>query len=174
MSVHWVGGWIALWVSFWLTRAASRLDGRDSYSTRHCGGKTLVDKKEIIMPEALHPLDRWPYSHGVKVGNTLFMAGQVALDHDLQLIGENDAEAQSRQIWQNIQSIVEAAGGKVTDVVRVTLFVLDFKHMPAFHKVRREMFGDSRYPAATGVQVVKLGLPGLLLETEATAVIGCS
>ena len=73
----------------------------------------MVDKKEIIMPEALHPLDRWPYSHGVKVRNTLFMAGQVALDHDLQLIGENDAEAQSRQIWQNIQSIVET-GNKIT------------------------------------------------------------
>ena len=69
---------------------------------------------------------------------------------------------------------IESAGGKVTDIVRVTLFVLDFKHMPAFHKVRKKIFADGRYPAATGVQVVKLGLPGLLLETEATAVIGSS
>ena len=134
----------------------------------------MVDKKEIIMPDALHSLERWPYSHGVKVGNMLFMAGQVALDRELQIVGENDAEAQSRQIWQNIQSVVESTGGKVTDIVRVTLFVLDFKHMPAFHKVRKEIFADGRYPAATGVQVVKLGLPGLLLETEATAVIGSS
>ena len=134
----------------------------------------MVDKQEIIMPDELHSLERWPYSHGVKVGNLLFIAGQVALDHDLQLVGENDAEAQSRQIWHNITSVVEAAGGKVTDVVRITLFVLDFKHMPAFHKVRKEIFAGGRYPAATGVQVVKLGLPGLLLETEATAVIGSS
>jgi enamine deaminase RidA (YjgF/YER057c/UK114 family) len=134
----------------------------------------MVDKQEIIMPGELHSLERWPYSHGVKVGNLLFIAGQVALDQDLQLVGENDAEAQSRQIWHNIKSVVEAAGGKVTDVVRITLFVLDFKHMPAFHKVRKEIFAGGRYPAATGVQVVKLGLPGLLLETEATAVIGSS
>jgi enamine deaminase RidA (YjgF/YER057c/UK114 family) len=138
------------------------------------GDNTLVDKKEIIMPDELHHLERWPYSHGVKVGDMLFIAGQVALDEDLQLVGENDAEAQSRQIWQNIQAVVEAAGGKVTDVVRVTLFVLDFKHMPAFHKVRKEIFPNGGYPAATGVQIVKLGLPGLLLEIEATAVIGSS
>ena len=87
----------------------------------------MVDKKEIIMPDELHSLERWPYSHGVKVGNMLFIAGQVALDHDLQLVGENDAEAQSRQIWRNIKSVVEAAGGKVNDVVRITLFVLDFR-----------------------------------------------
>ncbi|REJ71083.1 MAG: RidA family protein [Planctomycetota bacterium] len=126
------------------------------------------------MPDELHSLDRWPYSHGVKAGNLLFIAGQVALDQDLELVGENDAEAQARQIWRNITAVVEAAGGKVTDVVRITLFVLDFAHMPAFHKVRKEVFPDGRYPAATGVQVVALGLPGLLLETEATAVIGSS
>jgi len=134
----------------------------------------MTDKQEIIMPGELHSLEKWPYSHGVKVGNLLFIAGQVALDQDLQLVGENDAEAQSRQIWRNITSVVEAAGGKVTDIVRITLFVLDFKHMPAFHKVRKEIFAGGRYPAATGVQVVKLGLPELLLETEATAVIGSS
>ncbi len=134
----------------------------------------MIDKKEIIMPDELHSLERWPYSHGVKVGNMLFIAGQVALDQDLQLVGEKDAEAQSRQIWRNIKSVVEAAGGNVNDVVRITLFVLDFKDMPAFHKVRKEIFADGRYPAATSVQVVKLGLPGLLLETEATDVIGSS
>ena len=134
----------------------------------------MVDKKEIIMPHELHSLERWPYSHGVKVGNMLFIAGQVALDQDLQLVGKNDAEAQSRQIWRNIKLVLEAAGGKVNDVVRITLFVLDFKDMPTFHKVRREIFADGRYPAATGVQVAKLGLPGLLLETEATAGLGSS
>ena len=138
------------------------------------GDKTLIDKKEIIIPDDIHSLERWPYSHGVKVGSMLFIAGQVALDQDLKLVGENDAEAQSRQIWRNIKSVVEAAGGNVNDVVRITLFILDFKDMPTFHKVRKEIFADGRYPAATSVQVVKLGLPGLLLETEATDVIGSS
>lgn len=133
-----------------------------------------VGKKEIIMPKGVHSLERWPYSHGVKVGNLLFIAGQVALDSELRLIGAGDVEAQARQIWTNIRLVAEAAGGKVTDVVRVTTFVLDINSFDAIHKVRQEFFPDGRYPTATGVQVVKLGLPGLLLETEAFAVIGAS
>lgn len=131
-------------------------------------------EKEIIMPAGVHSLDRWPYSHGVKVGNLLFIAGQVALDSELRLIGAGDVEVQARQVWTNIKMIVEGAGGKVSDVVRVTTFVLDIASFEAIHKVRKEFFPDGRYPTATGVQVVKLGLPGLLLETEAFAVIGSS
>ena len=131
-------------------------------------------RKEIISPNGVHSLERWPYSHGVKVGNLLFVAGQVALDEELRLIGAGDVEAQARQIWTNIRKVVEAAGGKVTDVVRVTTFVLDINDFEAIHRVRKEFFPDGRYPTATGVQVVKLGLPGLLLETEAFAVIGSS
>ncbi len=130
--------------------------------------------KEIIMPDQVHSLEKWPYSHGVKVGNLLFIAGQVALDSELRLIGAGDVEVQARQVWTNIKMVVEAAGGKVTDVVRVTTFVLDINSFEAIHKVRKEFFPDGRYPTATGVQVVKLGLPGLLLETEAFAVIGAS
>ena len=131
-------------------------------------------KKEIIMPSEVHSLELWPYSHGVKVGNLLFIAGQVALDEELRLIGPGDVEAQARQVWTNIKKVAEAAGGKVTDVARVTTFVLDINSFDAIHQVRKEFFPDGRYPTATGVQVVKLGLPGLLLETEAFAVIGSS
>ena len=134
-------------------------------------GKT---RKEIIMPDGVHSLELWPYSHGVKVGNLLFVAGQVALDAELRLVGPGDIEAQARQVWTNIKAIVEAAGGKITDVVRITTFVLDVADFDAIHRVREEFFPDGRYPTATGVQVVKLGLPGLLLETEAFAVIGSS
>jgi reactive intermediate/imine deaminase len=131
-------------------------------------------KKEVIPAErGPHPLP-WPYSHGIKVGNTLYVAGQVALDENLRLVGPGDPEAQARQTWQNIQKVVEAAGGKVTDVVRVTTYVVDLDHVEAIHEVRREFFPDGDYPTATVVQAAKLGLPGLLLETEAFAVIGCS
>lgn len=128
-----------------------------------------------IVPTALgpHPLP-WPYSHGVRVGNMLWIAGQVALDEELRLIGPGDPEAQARQMWKNIQRVCEAAGGKVTDVVRVTTYLRDLSSMDAVHKVRREFFPDGDYPVATVCQVAALGLPGLELETEAFAVIGCS
>jgi enamine deaminase RidA (YjgF/YER057c/UK114 family) len=131
-------------------------------------------KKDVIPAEqGPHPLP-WPYSHGIKVGNTLYVAGQVALDENLRLIGPGDPEAQARQTWRNIQTVVEAAGGKITDVVRVTTYVVDLDDVEAIHEVRREFFPDGDYPTATVVQAAKLGLPGLLLETEAFAVIGCS
>lgn len=120
-----------------------------------------------------HPLP-WPYSHGVKVGNLLFVAGQVSLDEELRLVAPGDPAGQARQTWKNIQQVVEAAGGKVGDVVKVTTYVEDLAHVQAIHAVRREFFPDGDYPAATVVQVAKLGLPGLILETEAVAVLGCS
>lgn len=133
-----------------------------------------VPKKEIIRPTAgIHPLP-WPYSHGVKVGSGLLIAGQVALDENLRIVGPGDAGAQARQTWTNIQTIVEAAGGKIADVVRVTTYVADLADVEAIHTVRREFFPNGDYPTATVVQVAKLGLPGLLLETEAFAIIGCS
>jgi len=131
-------------------------------------------RKEIVGADrGPHPLP-WPYSHGIKVGSLLFVAGQVALDEELRIVSPGDAKAQARQVWRNIQAVVEAAGGKLTDVVRVTTYVTDLADADAVQQVRREMFPGGDYPAATVVQAAKLGLPGLLLETEATAVIGCS
>ena len=134
----------------------------------------MPESKQIIPTESgPHPLP-WPYSHGAKVGDTLYIAGQVALDEELRLIGAGDAEAQARQTWLNIQKVVEAAGGKVTDVVRVATYLVDLSDIEAIHSVRREFFPDGDYPVATVVQVSALGLPGLLLETEAFAIVGCS
>jgi len=131
-------------------------------------------KKEKIEPgDGLHPLP-WPYSHGWKVGNLLFIAGQVALDEELRLIGPGDAEEQARQVWRNIQAVCEKAGGKVTDVVRVSTYLADVADVEAVHNARREFFPDGDYPVATMFEVAKLGLPGLLLETEAIAMIGSS
>lgn len=133
-----------------------------------------VPRKLKIEPgDGLHPLP-WPYSHGWKVGNLLFIAGQVALDEELRLIGPGDAEEQARQVWRNIQAVCEKAGGKVTDVVRVSTYLADVADVEAVHRARREFFPDGDYPVATMLQVAKLGLPGLLLETEAMAMIGCS
>jgi enamine deaminase RidA (YjgF/YER057c/UK114 family) len=133
-----------------------------------------MPKKEKIEPgDGLHPIP-WPYSHGWKVGNMLYIAGQVALDEELRLIGPGDAEEQARQVWRNITAVCEKAGGKVTDVVRVSTYLANIADVEAVHRARREIFPDGDYPVATMFEVAELGLPGLLLETEAMAVIGCS
>lgn len=129
--------------------------------------------KQVIKPSdgKIHPLP-WPYSHGIAVGNLLFIAGQVALDEDLRLVGPGDIEVQARQAWENIRMVVEAAGGNVTDVVRVTTYLADLADIEGLHKVRREIFPDGDFPVATVTEAKRLGLPGLLVEIEATAVIG--
>ena len=107
-------------------------------------------KKEIIKggDGNTHPIP-WAYSHGVKVGNVLFIAGQVALDEELRIVGMGDAAAQARQVWKNIQNVCEAAGGKVTDVVSITTWVDDLAHMEAAREVRREFFPNGDYPVAS-------------------------
>ena len=133
-----------------------------------------MPSKEIIGGDrGPHPLP-WPYSHGIKVGDTLYVAGQVALDEELRIVGPGDPEAQARQTWRNIEKVVEAAGGKVTDVVKVTTFLARIEDADAVQAVRREFFPDGDYPIATMVEAAKLGLPGLLLETEAIAIIGAT
>ena len=129
--------------------------------------------KRVIKPPdgTIHPLP-WPYSHGIAVGNLLFIAGQVALDEDLRLVGPGDIEVQARRAWENIRIVVEAAGGKLTDVVRVTAYLADLADMDGLQEVRREMFPDGDFPVATVTETKRLGLPGLLVEIEATAVIG--
>jgi enamine deaminase RidA (YjgF/YER057c/UK114 family) len=100
-----------------------------------------------------------PYAHAVQAGALLFIAGQVA---------------QATQVWQNIRTVVEAAGGIVEDIVKITVFLADIRHAAAEVDVRRSMFPPGRYPSCTQVQVANLGLPELLMEVDAIAVISGS
>lgn len=135
----------------------------------------IAGKKEVIRggEYGTHPIP-WPYSHGVKIGNVLFIAGQIAFDNDLNIVGDGDPVEQTRQVWRNIEKICVGAGGKVTDIVRVLTWLADIDDMDAVLEVRREFFPDGDYPVASMFEAQKMGAPGLLLETEAVAVIGCS
>src|SRR6266566_1610391 len=135
---------------------------------------TGVHIADCIRAAYVDIINRMVQFHGFTMPEAYLLACQAALDEELRLIGPGDAEAQARQTWKNIQTVVEAAGGKVTDVVRVTTYVADLADMDAIHKVRREFFPTGDFPTATVVQAAKLGLPGLLLETEAFAIVGCS
>lgn len=124
-----------------------------------------------IQTDRVHPLP-WPYSHAIRAGDLLFIAGQVALDKDLKLVGPGDFEAQARQTWENIKAIVEAAGGKITDVISVTTYLKHIEHVEILHRVRRDYFPSGKYPTTTVVEVSRLGLEGLLLEVQAIAYLG--
>ena len=106
-----------------------------------------------------------------KVGDTVFISGTVAWDKDMKPLGGNDAYEQSRIIFGYMKQLMEAAGGKIDDIVRITVFTTDIRHQPQFWKARKEFFSGD-FPCSTLVCVSSLFLPELLVEVEATGIIG--
>jgi reactive intermediate/imine deaminase len=123
---------------------------------------------------AIQPVDladpRPRYTHGWRVGNTVYVAGQLALDKDGKLVGPNDIAAQSRRVFENMRRILETAGSRLGDVVKITVFVTDIRFREPYGEVRKEFFAADP-PASTLVQVACLAIPGALIEIEAVAVI---
>ena len=111
-----------------------------------------------------------PYSHAIRCGDTLYIAGQVAFDEQNRTVGVGDPRRQAEQVWHNIRLAVEAAGGTLADVVKITVFLKDVRHAPAEISVREPLFQPGRYPICTLVQVANLGLPELLMEVDIVAI----
>lgn len=103
-------------------------------------------------------------------GRTVFISGQVAVDPDGKLVGDQDFERQCRQTFENIRGLVEQAGGSMKDIVKITTYTKDMSRYAVFSKVRGEVF-QPPYPASTMVEVSDLYKPGLLIEIEAIAVL---
>ena len=88
------------------------------------------------------------YTLGWRVGNTIYVAGQLPYDKDGNLVGKGDIKTQTRRIFEQIKMIVETGGGKMDDVVKVTVFVTDVRYREAYGEVRSEFFGPNP-PAST-------------------------
>ena len=112
------------------------------------------------------------YSHVVAAsGRVVAVAGQVALDAAGNVVGENDPEAQARQVFQNLGAALAAIGASFDDVIKLTLFLTDVSILPVVRRVRDEHVDTERPPASTAVQVAGLVRPEFLLEVEALAVV---
>ena len=125
--------------------------------------------RTVIQPPG-RPDPRPRYSHGWKVGNTIYVAGQLATDASGKLVGLNDIRAQTRQAFENLAAVLEAAGASMRDVVKTTVFITDMRHREGYSEVRQQVY-TSDPPASTLVQVVALAEPGALIEIEAVAVV---
>lgn len=103
-------------------------------------------------------------------GKVLQISGQVSKDGEGNTVGVGDITAQTRQVLDNISKVIESVGGRISDVVKVTVFVTDMSMLDAIHRVRSEYFTPP-YPASTLVQINSLVRPEYLIEIEAIAVI---
>jgi len=113
------------------------------------------------------------YSQAIKVTGAqtiLFTAGQVPYDADGGVKHRGDFKAQARAVFGAVRALVEAGGGTLGSVVKITTYVTDVRYRLDFRAVRDEVFG-ARGPASTMVEVSSLSHPDYLIEVEAIAVI---
>ncbi len=125
--------------------------------------------QEYLSPETLPPTRG--YSQVVKVGSTVYIAGQVGITVDGNVVSKDDATAQARQIWQNLEAAVKSAGGSLENIVKTTTYVADLGHSAAARQVRGELF-PTNPPTSTLLVVSQLASPDYLMEIEAIAVVG--
>jgi len=103
-------------------------------------------------------------------GRLLFISGMTARRADGSIAGLGDIEEQTRQVCENLKVAVHAAGGALTDVCRVDVYVRNIEHFEKIHQVRREYFKPP-LPASTMVEVSKMVSPDYLIEINAIAVL---
>lgn len=106
-------------------------------------------------------------------GRTIFIAGQVAFDHDGNLVSPGDLRVQAAKALENLVAALAAAGATPADVVKLNTYVVNYKpaDLPIIREVRSRIFADENSPASTLIGVQALALDGLLIEIEAIAVI---
>ena len=86
--------------------------------------------REIIHPASVHSTAGVGYSHVAKAGDTMYIAGQIALDPGRRnLVGKGDIEAQTQQVYANLQAIMEELGGSLEDIVKLTTYLTDRSHL---------------------------------------------
>ncbi|HXI77038.1 MAG TPA: RidA family protein [Steroidobacteraceae bacterium] len=95
------------------------------------------------------------YSQAVRVGNTIWVSGQIPLDPVTKEMITGDVEAQVRRVFENLKAIVLAAGASLDDVVKATVFLTDLSHFGLVNKVMAEYFREP-YPARAAVGVAAL------------------
>ncbi len=131
--------------------------------------------KSILNPPGLaRPVG---FSHGMLVtgGQLLFLAGQTASDAEGRIVEVGDMVAQYEQVLRNLRTVVEAAGGKMQDIVKMTIFVRErdnyLAHLKPLGKVHQAFFG-AYYPAMALFEISRFFQDEALIEIEGIAVIG--
>ena len=113
------------------------------------------------------PSPRGPYSHAVRAGDFIFVSGQAALDPATNTSVPGTVAAETHQTIKNIQSILQAAGADLSDVVKCSVFLADIRDFAEMNQVYEEYFGQAK-PARTTVSAL-LPAQGLKVEIDCIA-----
>jgi len=131
----------------------------------------LQRRGDVIYTDALPPASA-AYANGVRVGDLMFIAGQVGVDAQRRLVGPGDVRAQTRQVIETIQTSLRLAGLDLDDVVKTTVMLADWRDYAGYNEVYQTYF-SAPYPARS---TIGGGLvhQGALIEIDAIAVAGAS
>ncbi len=126
-------------------------------------------RKDIIPAGMEAIFERFHYAPGVLVDDTLYIAGQVGRNADLEVVA--GTEAQFVQAFENVKRVLDAAGASFDDVVEMVTYHVDMRDLQLFMSVKDRYF-TGRFPAWTGIGVTALAMPGLLVEIKCQARLG--
>jgi reactive intermediate/imine deaminase len=105
------------------------------------------------------------YSQAVKIGQFVFLSGQIPLVPGTMEIAEGDFKARARQVFENLKAVAEASGGSLDDAVKLTIFLTDLDNFADVNEVMAEYCSEP-YPARAAVQVAALP-KGVDVEADA-------
>jgi reactive intermediate/imine deaminase len=123
----------------------------------------MTNRAVISSPDAPEAIG--PYSQAIKVGNTVWLSGQIPLQAESMALVDGGIEAQARQVFQNLSAVAQAAGGSLNDAVKVNISLTDLGDFAVVNAVMAEFFAEP-YPARACVQVAALP-KGVDIEVEA-------
>src|SRR5262245_41558769 len=123
----------------------------------------------IATPEA-KPVANYKMGTRMEGGRLIYVSGQVAWDTDGNIVGKGDVRAQARQTLQNLRQVLQAAGGDLGSLMKMTTYITRIEDRPVVAEARSEFF-QGELPASTLIVVKSLFLPDFLVEIEGVAVV---
>lgn len=112
--------------------------------------------------------EKFRYSFGVRVGDLVWISGQVALE-DGRIVGINDVRVQAEQVFSNLKTVLEAAGGSLGDLIETTTYMTDRSYSSDINDVRSRFLTGAVLPTSTLLVVAGLARPDFLVEISAVA-----
>src|SRR4051812_34287581 len=141
-------------------------------STTSAHAQASRDSMRFSSPTSLPPAHGYSQMADVPNGRRLlFLSGQIALDSAGQLIGAGDMRLQARQVFENMRRALVAAGGTMSDLVKLNYFVVDASQAGVIREERDRVVNTVAPPASTLVEVRRLFRPDLLIEVDAVAAV---
>lgn len=127
-----------------------------------------MPNRSIIKTESA-PAAIGTYSQAVQAGNTIYLSGQIPLDPDTMMLINDSFEAEVHQVFKNLRAVLNAAGGDLSNLVKLNIFMTDLSNFTTVNEIMAEYFHEP-YPARAAVEVS--GLPkGATIEADGIAIV---